>query len=88
MHRHRRAAAPGEMKQVPDVIKVYRHTEVLQNGKFVASIQIHSRSGISPIRDNDTLFRTRQEAWTRERELAEKWKLDHAPNDAVLIFCN
>ena len=70
------------------VIKVYRHTEALQNGKFVASIKVHTRMGIYRITDHDNFFATRQEAEAQERELAENWKFAHAPNDAVIEFCN
>jgi hypothetical protein len=66
-------------------IEAYHRTETLRPAGFVAKVEIVGI--VNPLRDDDYIFRTKEDAQAREIELAEKWKRDNFP-DAVVIFSN
>ena len=76
-----------------NIFDAYHRTESRQDGTFVPQVQIVSGSPGSAfvdthLRDDDHPCATREQARARETHLAERWKLDHASDDAVIAFQN
>jgi hypothetical protein len=69
-----------------DLIKAYHRTEALRPSGFIAKVEIEGV--LRPLRDDAQVFTTREAAQAREVELADKWKFDHAPCDAIIKFLN
>ncbi len=72
-------------------IAAYHRTEPLRDGTFIAQVHILSapESEIveTRLRDDEHPCATREEAESREVQLAEWWKRENAPADATIDFC-
>jgi hypothetical protein len=71
-----------------NIIKVFRKTEALRDGTFVAKVEIYSQLGVEAVFDEERFYASQGQAQARENELVENWKNDNAPPDTIIEFLN